>query len=211
MSVKTNSEQIFETFLASNSVRFDKIEEATSSRPDYLVHLDDLDLIFEVKELEEDENFGVVTDRSRPHIKMHSRTIGDHVRRRIDAARRQVQYGANQGIPSILLIYNTVDPIIQAFGTEDMDFVTAMYGEYTMLLKNDTGENSELFNGRNQLLQERKNTSFSAVGRLRDRGGKTMVTLFENIFAKVKIPYERLPSFFDVKRAELSTQPLDFS
>jgi hypothetical protein len=211
MSVKTKSEEVFETFLNKNGVRFDKIEEAASSRPDYLLHLEDLDVIFEVKELEKDDNFGVVSDQSSPHIKSHSRKIGDHVRRRIDGARRQVQYGANQGIPSILLIYNTLDPVFQAFGTEDMDFVTAMYGEYTMLLNKDTGKNSELFNGKNQLLQESKNTSFSAVGRLCDRGGKTTVTLFENIFAKVKVPYERLPSFFDVRRAEVSTAPLDFS
>ena len=47
-----------------------------------------------------------------------------------------------------------------------------------------------MFNGKNQSLQVAKNTSFSAVGRLCDRGGKTTVTLFENIFALVKVPFE---------------------
>lgn len=211
MSLKTNSEELFEHFLAENNVRFEKLKEDTTARPDYLAHLDGLDLIIEVKELEEDEKFGVVADPSHPHIKNHSRTIGDHVRKRIDGARKQIQYGANLGLPSILLIYNNIDPVFQAFGTEDMDFVTAMYGEMTMLINPRTNENSELFNGRNQLLQERKNTSFSAVGRLCNRGGRTTVTIFENIFAKIAVPYDGLPSFFEVQRAAVSTESLNWS
>lgn len=211
MSVKTKSEEIFEDFLTHNKVHFDKIEETTAARPDYLVHLDRLDLIVEVKQLEEDDTFGVVADPAHPHVKTHSRTIGDHVRRRIDGSRKQIQYGTKHGIPSILLIYNNLDPVFQAFGTEDMDFTTAMYGEYTVLLNPKTGQNSEMFNGGNQLLQENKNTSLSALGRLCDRGGKTTVTLFENIFAKFKLPYEQLPSCFEVKRAKVSTEPLNWS
>jgi hypothetical protein len=74
------------------------------------------------------------------------------------------------------------------FGTEDMDFTTAMYGELTVLLNKKTREASEMFNGKNQLLQENKNTSFSAVGRLCDRGGEMTVTLFENVFQRYSFP-----------------------
>lgn len=201
MSVKTKSELIFDDFLRANSLPFEKIREATSKRPDYLVHFGNLDLIFEVKELDEDEDFGVVN-------KVYSTILGDHVRGRIDASRKQVQYGANQGIPSILLIYNALDSIFQLTGTSDEDFTAAMYGEFTVLLNARTNEPSELFNGKNQLLQERKNTSFSAVGRLCDWGGRATVTLFENVFAKLAVPYEQLPPCFDVRRVEVSTAPL---
>jgi hypothetical protein len=126
--MKTRSEELFEGFLAANNVRFEKIKEDASPRPDYLVTESNLQLVFEVKELAEDENFGVVTDPSMPHIKSHSRTIGDHVRRRIEGSNKQIQYGAKQGISSILLIYNNLDPVFQMFGTEDMDFTAAMYG-----------------------------------------------------------------------------------
>ena len=74
----------------------------------------------------------------------------------------------------ILLIYNNLDPVFQMFGTEEMDFTTAMYGELTILLDKNTRQSSEMFNGKNQSLQPRKNTSFSAVGRLCDRGGKRL-------------------------------------
>ena len=206
--MKTKSEELFESFLKANNVPFEKIKEDTSPRPDYLVSIGDLKVVFELKELAEDENFAVVKDSAHPHIKSHSRTLGDHVRRRIEGSKKQIQYGARQGIPSVLLIYNNLDPVFQMFGTEDVDFTTAMYGELTLLLNKKTRETSDLFNGRNQLLQENKNTSFSAVGRLCDRGGKITVTLFDNVFSKVKMPYEQLPPCFDAKRIEISHEPL---
>ena len=59
-----------------------------------------------------------------------------------------------------------------------------------------------------EMLQESKNTSFSAVGHLCDRGGKTTVILYENVFAKVKVPYSHLPTCFDARRIDVSTAPL---
>ena len=208
--MRTKSEALFEKFLDDNNLAFEEIKEDTTSRPDYLVSVGNAKIIFELKELAEDENFGVVKDPNHPHIKSSSRTIGDHVRRRIESSKKQIQYGAKQGIPSVLLIYNNIDPVFQAFGTERMDFTAAMYGEYTIMIDLSTRQSSEMFNGRNQMLQERKNTSFSAVGHLCDRGGNTTVTLFENVFSKVAVPYDQLPSCFEVRRVEVSTDPLSF-
>ena len=102
-----------------------------------------------------------------------------------------------------------VDPVFQIFGTEQMDFIAAMYGEHTVLLNRQTGTTSEVFNGKDRMLQRQKNTSFSAVGHLCDRGGTTTVTLFENVFAKAKIPYDLLPLCFDVTRIEVSSDPME--
>jgi len=209
--MKTKSEQLFEDFLTANNIQFEKIEEIkekAARRPDYFLHIGNLQLIFELKELAEDENVGVVKDPAHPHIKSHSRTLGDHVRRRIESSRKQIQYGAKQGVPSVLLIYNDVDPVFQMFGTESMDFISAMYGEPTILLNKETRAEYEMFSGKGQMIQEQRNTSFSAVGHLCDRGGTTTVTLFENVFAKVKIPYNLLPPCFDVQRIGVSTEPL---
>ena len=151
----------------------------------------------------------MVKDPKYPHIESHSRTLGDHIRRRIEGSKKQIQYGAKQGVPSVLLIYNNVDPVFQMFGTEPMDFTAAMYGAYTILLNKQTRAASEMFNGKDQMLQEKKNTSFSAVGHLCDRGGTTTVTLFENVFANVKIPRDQLPPCFDVPKIEVSTEPLN--
>ena len=80
--MKTKSEQLFETFLTANNVQFEKIEEIEEKeayRPDFLVALGNLHLVFELKELAEGANFGIV-DPTKSYIKSHSRTVGDHVR-----------------------------------------------------------------------------------------------------------------------------------
>jgi len=212
--MKTKSEGLFEGFLASNNLPFEKIKEETTPgafRPDYSVSVGGTKIIFEIKELTEDGNFGVVKDPTYPHIKSSSRTVGDHIRRRIESSKKQIQFGANQGVPSILLIYNDIDPVFQDFGTEPMDFTAAMYGAYTIVIDRESRAASDLFNGKSQMLQESKNTSFSAVGQLCDRGGKTTVTLYENVFAKVKVPYTQLPICFNVRRIDVSTDPLILS
>jgi hypothetical protein len=209
--MKTTSETVFESFLTENNLSFERIEEQDSPRPDYLVHIAGLKLLCEVKELGEDDNFGVVKDPSTPFLKHYSRTLGDHIRSKIGAARKQIQFGADQGIPSVLLVYNNIDPLYMS-GTEDMDFIAAMYGEYTLLLDTKTLTTIDSFQGRNCMMAgwkdtssaERKNTSFGAVGRLYTIRGKLTVTLFDNVFAKVKIPYDALPPCFEVKPIEIT-------
>lgn len=206
--MKTKSEGLFEGFLVTNNLPFEKIEEEDTPRPDYRVSVGGGVIIFEIKQLDEDGNFGVVKDPAYPHIKSSSRTMGDHIRRRITDSKKQIQFGAKQRVPSILLIYNNIDPIFQDFGTEPMDFTAAMYGAYTILMNRETRAASDWFNGKDRMLRESHNTSFSAVGHLCDRDGTTTVTLYENVFAKVKVPYSQLPACFEVRRIDLSTDPL---
>src|SRR5258708_18142058 len=74
--MKTKSEGLFEGFLATNNLPFEKIEEEDTPRPDYRVSVCGCVIIFEIKELVEDSNFGVVKDPAYPHIKSSSRTLG---------------------------------------------------------------------------------------------------------------------------------------
>src|ERR1039458_615317 len=152
--MKTRSESLFEEFLTFNNLRFEKIREDTTPRPDYRVSVGGCVIIFEIKELVEDRNFGVVKDPAYPHIKNSSRTVGRHIRRRIKSSKKQIEFGAEQGVPSILLIYNNLDPVFQEFGTGPMDFTAAMYGAYTVLINRETRTASGWFNGEDQMLQE---------------------------------------------------------
>ena len=205
--MKTKSENLFEVFLTAHNLSFERIREDSTPRPDYRVLIADSQIIFELKELSEDENFGVVKDPAFPHIKSSSRTMGEHVRRRIESSKKQIQYGAKQGIPSVLLIYNNIDPVFQDFGTESMDFIAAMYGAYTVVVDVESRTARDWFNGKDRMLQEGKNTSFSAVGHLADRAGSTTVTLYENVFAKVKVSYDQLPACFEVRRIDMANPP----
>jgi hypothetical protein len=202
-STKTESEEAFEAFLTENRLGFEKIPEADMRRPDYLVHANGLNLTFEVKELAEDEKYGVVSDPTRPVNRSYSSTLGNHVRRFINSSRGQVRYGADNGLPSILLIYNKLDPLFQ-LGTNDRDFETAMYGELTFMMDRGTHEIVDEFHGRNQSLREDKNTEFSAVGKLYRSNGKLAIKLFENVYAKVMLPFDRMPGCFEVIRVEIT-------
>ena len=81
----------------------------------------------------------------------------------------------------------------------------SLVGAYTILINRENRTASDWFNGKDRMLQESTNTSFSVVGHLGDRGAKTTVTLYENIFAKLKVPYGQLPACFDVQRIDVST------
>lgn len=194
MSRKTLSETLFEQFCNSNALPFARIQESAVPSPDYCVRLGALDTYFEIKQLDEDEEFS--SARS-------SRTIGDHIRAKINEARDQVRVPANSGAPAVLLIYNNLDPL-QRFGTEEHDFIAAMYGEPTVALSVESGQILDSFHGRNKSFREDKNHSFSAVGQLRtEPTGTIAVHLYENIYARVPLPYAAFPPCITFNRIEL--------
>lgn len=85
------------------------------------------------------------------------------------------------------------------FGTEDSDFIHAMYGEHTVLMNPALKKITGSFLGNKQSFQQNKNTSFSALGRLIEERHSVSTTLFENIFAKNKLDYGCLPGCFEVR------------
>jgi hypothetical protein len=101
--MKTKSEETFEKFLIGNNIEFEKIKEEGSPRPDYLVKTSELKLVFEIKELFADKGF------TTEQFAVSSRKVGEHIRKKIHDSRKQIQFAAKQGIPSILLIYRIRD------------------------------------------------------------------------------------------------------
>jgi hypothetical protein len=193
---KTRSETLFERWLDYNHLPWCPIAVAAGRTPDYRVTVaSGADVIFEVKEITGswDHSPGAV----------HSRTVGKHVRSKIAKSRRQVQDSSTEGLPTITLIYNALDPM-QWFGTEDHDFEHAMYGDRTVTIDRASGRIVDSFHGNNKAFQADKNTSFSALARLKESGREAIVsvTVFENIHAKVPLPYDRLPPCFVVIRVE---------
>ena len=193
MTVKTKAEIVFEEFCNSNSIRWEKIREGESRTPDYRIYLGGELVFVEIKQIEKDENFG--TESS-------SRTVGSHIRRRIFSARKQVQAGSNEGAPSVLLVYNNLDPW-QGFGTEQHDFIDAMYRERTVVFDKDKNTITDSFQGENQSLQENKNTSFSAVGLLYKTKDRAGVHVYENVFAKNPLDFAKIPKCIEVTRIEI--------
>ena len=196
MNPKTISEETFEKFCEMNNLPYKKIPECNNKTPDYKVTINSKNIIFEIKQIDSDNGF---TEKT------HSRTVGKRVREKIDEARKQFKESSKNNLPSVLLIYNNLDPM-QKFGTEVHDFITAMYGEMTIALHPKTLTIIDLFHGKNQSLRYDKNTSFSGVGHLYTTSKAPAVLIYENVFSKNKLDYQSLPNCIDVKRVELTNE-----
>jgi len=190
---KTESEELFEAFCERNCLDWARVESGPPAKtPDYRLTFESVTVFVELEQIE--------SERGLETSGVSSRTIGAHVRRKIADARKQLQLVSRDGSPTILLIYNKVDPM-QAFGTETHDFVCAMYGELTVRLKDGRKEDS--FFGRNASLRRSMNTSFSAVGHLRRCSDGSKVRVFENIYARHPLPFAKLPPCIEVVRVEV--------
>jgi hypothetical protein len=174
MTRRTESELVFEAFCKLHALPLERIKEGTSSTPDYSVVLGATSIHVEIKQIDTDPAFST----------LQLRTPGTHVRAKINQARDQVRQAANNDIPAILLIYNNLDRM-QLFGTEQHDFLAAMYGELTLVPSPGTSMLRGPFHGRNQSLREDKNVSFSAVGHLCGSTMQASVHLYENAYAKI--------------------------
>ena len=108
---------------------------------------------------------------------------------------------SKQGKPTVLVVFNNYDPL-QLSGTEDHDFIFAMYGAYSLQIGVESRKITGRFLGKGKSFQPAKNTSFSAIARLKESGREATisVTIFENIHAAVPINYSALPPCFEVVR-----------
>ena len=192
MTRKTKSEVLFEEFCECHQLDWAPVETGPAKTPDYRLRFGSTTVFVEIEQIESDDGLDPTG--------VSSRTVGDHVRRKIAEARKQLQTVSRGGSPTILLIYNSVDPM-QLFGTETHDFICAMYGELTVRLRE--GRLTDSFHGRNSLLRRGINTSFSAVGHLRQGQSGPEVRIFENIYSRYPLPFEQLPPCFDVVRIEV--------
>ena len=89
---------------------------------------------------------------------------------------------------------------MQRFGTEQQDFLAAMYGDLTLIASRETGRTTGPFHGKNQSFRDGKNDSFGAVGWLYKGNAGAAVHLYENMYAKVRWTTNPFPHSFRTTR-----------
>lgn len=193
MIEKTESEKVFEEFCDLNKIQWEKIKEGENTSPDYKAIFNGDIVYVEVKQIDKDDKFSVHSN---------SRIVGSHIREKIKEARKQVQVGSNQGAASILLIYNNLDGL-QMFGTQQHDFITAMYGEITLTFDKKENRFTDSYYGRNHSFSDEKSTYFSAVGFLYRTKESVGIRLYENVFAKNKLDFSKIPDCIEVIKIAL--------
>lgn len=189
----TRSECLFEQFLELHEIAYKRIPVGPARTPDFKIKLEGRYIVFEVKE--------IVSDTKWDPLAVHSRKIGKHIREKINGSKGQLHSVSKDGTPTVLLIFNAYDPM-QLYGTENHDFETAMYGEYTLKINCETHQIVDSFHGNGKAFQASKNTSFSALGRLRAEKNGVSITLFKNVHATVPLPYDLMPSCFNIVDVE---------
>jgi hypothetical protein len=197
MTTKTVAESVFEEFCYSNDIAYEKITEGPEPTPDYKLMLNSVPIVVEVKQIDNDEDFNFKGGHS-------TRTLGSHIRNKIHDVRTrgQLKSASTDGIATILLVYNNLDPS-QMFGTDPQDFIWALYGELTEVLNPKDLKIEDSFHGRNSSFRKNKNTSISAVGYLCKTESGPRVHLHENIFAKNPLKFSMLPGCFEFTRIVL--------
>lgn len=192
--MKTASERLFEEFATRYSLNWRRVPEGASKTPDYHLTVGEIGVAVEIEQIESAWGFnpGGVS----------SRTVGSHIRRKIADARPQIREAAKAGMPAILLVHNMVDPL-QLFGTEQHDFLSAMYGELTVRVHRQSLQRTSASRGRNSTLREGFNTSFSGVGHLRRTTTGGEIVIYENVYAANPLPFSLLPASLEVVRVEI--------
>lgn len=191
---KTRSEITFEGWLNANGLSWCPVPTGPTRTPDYAVTVaPSEEIIFELKQIE--------TDRTWEVDAVHGGEVGAFVRERINRSKSQMKAASKQGKPTVLVVYNDYDPL-QLSGAEDHDFFHAMYGTHSLQIGVESRRITGRFLGKGKSFQPTKNTSFSAIARLKESGREATisVTLFENIHAAVPINYSALPPCFEVVR-----------
>ncbi len=191
MTAKTEGESIFEEFCALNSIACKKIAEGEQPTPDYEVLINDQPILVEVKQIDEDDNFSEESG---------SRRVGSHIRKKIEQARKQAQTASNEGKPFICWCITTWTKC-RCLVPDNM-ILSTQCRETTLVFDKTKNAITDSFQGRNRSLGDEKNTSFSAVGNLRKTHRGIEVRSYENIFAKHKIDFSKLPTCIEAQRIE---------
>ena len=182
-------------FCQQNLLNWERVPTSTAKTHDFNLQLGASTVAVEIEQIESLRGFNPSG--------VSSRVVGSHVRHKITEARGQLQLAAQSGAPTILLIHNTIDPM-QLFGTEQHDFIGAMYGELTVHIL--AGSLGHPFHGRNAKLRYNANTSFSGVGHLMRHGAGAKITVYENVYAAYPLPFGQIPNCIDVVRVAVEDE-----
>ena len=191
----TNSENLFEQFTAQHGLLIKRILTVENLRtPDYTLKLKNIELAVEITTVHASADGDLKGG--------YSRTIGDVVRRKIADKSKQMHWAEQNQMPSLLLLHESREGY--PWFLEDHDFLTAMYGEFTLKIGRESRKSGPLYQHRNAKMRIDSKTHFSALGRIfLDYDGALKIAIFPNLFAAKPIPSDQWPICIDVKKFEL--------
>jgi hypothetical protein len=205
MSVQTRSEILFERFCEETGTAFSRIpaQPAANRRtPDYELHLHVPPILAEVKQIDPNREDKALTRQYEAGGSYEFQHIaGKRVREKISEAASQLKTQAGADQPTLLVVYNNVDPL-RGF-TDRLAMMSAMYGQPEGVITTSRGLGAMVLSTSRQLggsrrLTPKHNTTISAVAALFEGPEGLYLVVYHNRFAAHPIPPEvlRRPRIF---------------
>jgi len=198
----TTSEKLFEEFCTRNKILYKKIKEDNENKlPDYLLEIDNYQLIVEVTEFElnkeEKKKLSEIrTNKAGAYWPCTERRIRDEINKKNKQIKPLVK---RYKCPSILLLYDNRE----GFSDTDSDSIRyAMYGEDSH--KIGVSYNSDnppfyignKFGGHRKMTKDEK-TNISAIGHLFSTYKKELkINLYHNYYSKYPIENNKIKQYF---------------
>jgi hypothetical protein len=202
---KTRSEYVFEQFCQENALRLDRVEtDNDSTTPDYDVFPQEHHVVFEIKELQANDNDAAARDEARTNGAAAAfADPRNRIRQKIGTAVKQLKRRSEGLHPAVLVLFDN-----GTFGGIDAtDIKNAMYGDETVVVtRSAAGDRciaSRLGGGRKCTATD--NRTLSAVALLSTTGGVASLSIFHNVFARCPLP----PSWFIGARCHQYSIDLD--
>jgi hypothetical protein len=201
--MKTQSEQWFEDYCASNGLVWRRVVEENSRTPDYELTIDGQRVIAEVKEIhpnkEEEESARLVSKRGYGLVLSH--TPGNRVRNKIGDSSAQIKARTCDVYPSILVLCDLKNGCGQVAGNLDpYNIRVAMYGLERVHVvaprdRDQTAYAAAMSYGPKRKMTEEDNNSISAIGVLSTPNpGEIVLHVYHNKFATVRLDPRLLAS-----------------
>jgi hypothetical protein len=185
----TKSELLFEKFCRIHGIKFERIPVSTSKSPDYIIYVDGIKIVIEVKQIDPNphEEEKIKQFDSLGSITLKSE-LGKRIRDRITDTAGKFKGEIYSGNPLILVLYNNVRIYKHA---EPLDILAGMYGQLCFSLSQNVEEVTKigaLQSGPNKKMTATTNTSISAVGVLKECGKQTPdLFIYHNWHAKIPL------------------------
>lgn len=185
--MKTESEQVFEAFCEQHGLRFRRIPVASKKSPDYRLSANGIDIIVEVKQLDESQD-----DKHRLERLSAGETIvdfeftDDRVAEKIKRAANQLRPHSKNGLATVLCICD-----MRRLGGISPDNVkVAMYGTETVILEKRNRRVvavRPISPGGKRQCTPTTNTSISAVAVLSCDQEQLRLRVYHNDYARVAL------------------------
>ncbi len=187
----TKSERLFEKFAQKQGWNISKIPKSPTKSPDYDVFINNKRMIFEIKEIVENEddkrNKKLLKEGGYPVI---SKTPGQYVRAKIISAKKQLKEFKELKIPMLVVLYD--NSMNQFAKLEQYELLAGMYGLESVILalpqdKRQSPYSVGMKYGKKSQTNRLHNTSISALAVIVENDNSLVLDIYHNKHASAPL------------------------